>query len=120
MQQPTQQIISLVQDIEHNSFELNVQMIKLNTVQDAIAQLMMRIDEIKYNGWDQDSGMALLSIGEIERTVRLIDMAFLPLKEEMREIVSELNKTSSKAFDLVVRENKKADAPTSTNETYDK
>ncbi|MEK5080489.1 hypothetical protein MKX73_16395 [Solibacillus sp. FSL W7-1436] len=91
-------------------------MIQLDTIQDAIAKLMERIDEIKYKGWDQDGGMAFLSIGEIERTVRLIDMAFLPLKNEMKESVSELNKTSSMTFDIVMKENKKADAPTSTKE----
>lgn len=116
MQQPTEQIIGLVQEIEHNSFELNVQMKRLDTVQNAIAKLMERIDEIQHKGWDQDRGMAFLSIGEIEQTVRLIDMAFFPLRKEMSETISELDKNSSKTFDLVVRENKKADAPTSTQE----
>lgn len=108
------QIEKLIQDIDNSSYQLNAQMIQLDTIQDAIAKLMERIDEIKYKGWDQDGGMAFLSIGEIERTVRLIDMAFFPLKKEMGETISELDKTSSKTFDLVVRENKKADAPTST------
>lgn len=107
MQQNKQQIIGLVQDIEHNSYELNVQMKRLDTVQNAISTLMDRIDEIQHKGWDQDRGMAFLSIGEIEQTVRLIDMAFFPLKKEMSKTISELSKTSSKAFDLVVKENKK-------------
>lgn len=116
MEKRAQQIIGLVQDIDHNSFELNALMVQLDTVQNAVAQLMARIEEIRHKGWDQDKGMASLSIGEIEQTVRLIDMAFLPLKREMKETISELNKTSSKTFDLVVRENKKADAPTSTDD----
>lgn len=116
MQESKQVIRGLVQDIEHNSYELNAQMVQLDTVQSAVAQLMQRIEEIQHKGWDKERGMACYAFGEIEQTVRLIDMAFLPLKKEMRETVRELNKTSSKAFDLVVRENEKADAPTSTQE----
>lgn len=116
MQQTEPRIKGLIEDIEHNSYELNAQMVQLDTVQSAVAQLMQSIEEIQHKGWDKDRGIACYAFGEIEQTVRLIDMAFYPLKKEMSETVSELNKTSSKAFELVMRENKKADAPTSTNE----
>ncbi|MEK4128580.1 hypothetical protein NYE67_02810 [Solibacillus sp. FSL W8-0474] len=113
MQQTIHQIKGLVQDIENSSYELNVQIIQLDAVQDAVAQLMDRIDEIKNNGWNQEKGMACMAIGEIERTVRLIDMAFLPLKREMDKTVKELDTSSKKAYKLFKEENEKADAPTS-------
>lgn len=116
MQQPTKQIRSLITDTNNCSYELNCQMIDLKTVQEAVGQLMERINEIKHNGWHEDKGMAYLSINEIEQTVRLIDMAFYPLTKKICNTVNELDGVASKSFDLVVRENKKADALTSTNE----
>lgn len=104
MQQQRQQIERLVQDIDSSSFELNVQMIKLDTVQDAVARLMEHINEIQHKGWDKDRGMAYLAIGEIEQTVRLIDMAFLPFKKEMNETVKNLKMHSNELYDIVIKQ----------------
>lgn len=97
-----QQIKSLVQNSNNDVYELNAQMIQLEVVQSAIAQLMERIDEITHNEWHKDRGMAYLSILEIEKTVRLIDLGFYPLYTRMRESVNSLEKSSNKVFEMVV------------------
>lgn len=102
MQQIKQQIVELVHEVEHSSYELNVQAIKLDTVQTAVARLMERIDEIVYKGWTEDSSMAYLSINEIEQTVRLIDMAFFPLMKEMSDTIKKLNGDSTQLFEVAV------------------
>lgn len=47
---------------------------------------------------------------------RLINMGFYPLFKEMTKEIKDLNTHADSIFDIVVRENKKADAPTSTEE----
>lgn len=104
MQQITLQLKSLSSDNVNDAGLLNVYMKELNTVQNAVAQLMERIDEIQHKGWDKDKGMAYLAIGEIEQTVRLIDMAFLPLTNRLAETVGELNTSSEHIYKLIVKE----------------
>lgn len=94
---------SVVQDNSSDVYCLSAEMIRLEVVQDAIAQLMERIDDIEHKGWDEDPTMARLSIGEIERKVRLIDMAFYPLFQKMKENIDKIEIHSSKLFDIVVK-----------------
>lgn len=103
MQQITQQLKSLASDNVNDAGLLNLYMKELSTVQNAVAQLMERINEIQHKGWDKDKGMAYLAIAEIEQTVRLIDMAFLPLTNRIGETIVELNTSSEKIFDAVVK-----------------
>lgn len=105
MQQFIKQTTKLAQEVENSSFELNVQVVKLGTVQSAVAQLMERIDDIKLNGWHEERGVAYLSINEIEQTVRLIDMAFYPLMKEMSDTIKELSGNSTQLFEVVTKEN---------------
>ncbi|GEM_PF-6908238 len=53
----------------------------------------------------KDRGKAYYVIGEIEQTLRLIDMAFYPFKKQISKTISELDVTSKKTFELVVKEN---------------
>lgn len=103
MQQQTEQIVELVQEVENSSYELNVQAVKLDTVQTAVARLMERIDGIVHNGWHEDRAMAYLSINEIEQTVRLIDMAFVPLMKEMSDTIKKLSGDSAQLFEVAVK-----------------
>lgn len=75
--------------------KLSAQMIELEVVQGAVASLLERIDDIVHKGWDKDGSMARLSIGEIRDTLRLIDMGFRPLFNEMEEAVNTLQKTDN-------------------------
>lgn len=95
----------LVFESNHQIFGISSDMIKLEVIQNSIAQLMDRIDEITHKGWDRELGMANLSIKEIEKTVRLIDMAFYPLFSSLSENVKKLEKQSSELFDALVKQN---------------
>lgn len=102
------QIKTLVTACNHNTYELSSQMIELEVVQNAVASLLERVDDIVHKGWDKDRGMAYLSINEIRNTVRLINMGFGPLFEQMNNTVDQLHNDSLELFD-VVHKNKKAD-----------
>ncbi|KPN97751.1 hypothetical protein [Lysinibacillus sp. ZYM-1] len=123
----------VVQESSNSVYGLSAQMIQLEVIQGAVARLLERIDDIVHKGWDKDRGMAYLAIDEIRDTVRLIDMGFHPLFKEMSEEVKTLNINADELYETVIKgglkgsikaatneENKKADAPTSTNETYSK
>lgn len=99
-----QQLEKLVHNNNSDVYDLQAQMIQLEVVQNAVAQLLERIDEITYKGWDKDRGMAYLSISEIERTVRLIDLGFYPLYTKMKERVNSLEESSNKILEIVVNE----------------
>ncbi len=99
-----QALTSLAQDNSSDVYELNAQMIQLEAVQIAIAQLMERIDEITHKKWHEDRGMAYMSIIEIERTVRLIDLGFYSLYTKMKERVGSLEESSNKILEIVVNE----------------
>ncbi|MET4563515.1 hypothetical protein ABIA69_004735 [Lysinibacillus parviboronicapiens] len=92
MQQKTQHILEkVVLENSNNFYSLSAQMIQLEVVQQAVAHLMDRIDEIVHKGWDKDRGMAYCAINEIKDTLRLIDMAFFPLFKEMSEEINTIN-----------------------------
>lgn len=94
-------------ETKEQSSVLSANMKKLEVIQNAVSQLMDRIDEIIYKGWDKDLGMAYLSIGEIERTVRLIDMAFYPLFKEMSNEVRSLENTTDQLFSMIKEKDEK-------------
>ena len=93
MQQLSEQIKTQVSSCESKAFDLKAHMIKLETVQAAVAQLLERIEDIQHKGWDKELGMAHFAIGEIEQTVRLIDMAFYPL---FKVLYTKINDTNEK------------------------
>lgn len=93
----------VVQENDADVYCLTAEMIKLEVVQYAVAQLMESIDEIKHNKWNEDPGMARLSIDEVERKVRLIDMAFYPLFKTIKETVDKVGIHSKELFDMVAR-----------------
>lgn len=104
MQQQTQHTLkTVVQENSHNAYELSAQMIQLEVVQGAVAQLMNKIDDIVHNGWDKDGGMAYMAINEIRDTVRLIDMGFYPLFKEMTEEVKTLTIHADELYETVIK-----------------
>lgn len=103
MQQQTQNVLeTVVHDNNHSAYELSAQKIQLEVIQGAVARLLDRIDEIVYNGWDKDRGLAYMAIDEIRDTVRLIDMGFCPLTKSIGQSIEGVNKTSDKLFELIV------------------
>ncbi|MGG2057380.1 hypothetical protein ABFY48_24135 [Lysinibacillus pakistanensis] len=104
MQQHTQYTLeTVVQENSHSVYGLSAQMIELEVVQGAVAKLLERIDDIVHKGWHENSGMAYLSILEIQDTVRLIDMAFYPLFKNITEEVNTLNSHANELFETVIR-----------------
>ncbi|KMY31721.1 hypothetical protein ACZ11_05830 [Lysinibacillus xylanilyticus] len=102
MQQQTQHTLRTVaHENSNNAYNLSVQMIQLKTVQNEVARLLNKLDDITHKGWHENRGMAYLSILEIQDTVRLIDMAFFPLFKEMSQEVDTLNIHAQELFDTV-------------------
>ncbi|WP_336636615.1 hypothetical protein [Lysinibacillus fusiformis] len=104
MQQQTQNLLEKV--IEKNSndaFGLSVQMTDLRVIQQAVANLTNRIDEITHKGWHEERGLACTSILEIQDTVRLIDMAFYPLFKRMSEEVDTLNIHAQELYQRMIK-----------------
>ncbi|MFJ7839906.1 hypothetical protein ACIQXG_10525 [Lysinibacillus sphaericus] len=103
MQQQTQHTLrTVVHENSRNVDNLFAQMIQLKTVQNQVACLLNKLDEITGNGWHEDRGMACLSILQIQDTVRLIDMAFYPLFKEMSQEFDTLNIHAQELFDTVI------------------
>lgn len=102
-----QQTQHLLKDVahknSHTTYNLSAQMIELAVVQGAVGRLLEKLDEIKFKGWDNDPGMAYLSLGEIRDSVRLIDMAFRPLFQEISEDVNTVEKHAETLFNAVVK-----------------
>lgn len=94
----------LVFEINHQTYEFSGDMIGLEVIQKAVAQLIERIDEITYKKWDEDPEMARLSISEIKDSVRLIDMAFHPLYSSINEGVQKLESYSDELFSIIVKQ----------------
>lgn len=104
MQQQTQHLLEkVILKNSNDAVGLSVQLIDLRVVQQAVAKLMNRIDEITENDWHEDRGMACLSILEIQDTVRLIDMAFYPLFKRMEDEVKTLNIHAEKLYETVIK-----------------
>ncbi len=78
-------------------------MIQLEVVQGAVAKLLERIDDIVHKGWHENSGMAYMSILQIQDTVRLIDMAFHPLFKNITEEVNTLNSHAEELYQTVIK-----------------
>ena len=114
MQQQTQHTLeTVVLETSNSVYGLSAQMIQLEVVQGAVARLIERIDDITSKKWHEDRGMAYLSILEIQDTVRLIDMGFLPLYKEISEVVKTLNIHADELYETVIkRESKQLGQPT--------
>ncbi|AHN24219.1 hypothetical protein T479_12045 [Lysinibacillus varians] len=114
MQQQTQNVLeTVVLETSNSVYGLSAQMIQLEVVQGAVARLIERIDDITSKKWHEDKGMAYLSILEIQDTVRLIDMGFLPLFKEISEEVKTLNIHADELYETVIkRESKQLGQPT--------
>lgn len=108
MEQQTQHLLEkVVLENSNDAFGLSVQLNDLRVVQQAVANLTNRIDEITHKGWHEDSGMAYASILEIQDTVRLIDMAFYPLFKRMEDEVKTLNIHAEKLYETVIKNEEK-------------
>lgn len=104
MQQHTQHILeTVVQENSHSVYGLSAQMIQLKTVQNEVARLLNKLDDITHKGWHEDRGMACLSILQIQDTVRLIDMAFYPLFKRLEEDVNTINIHAQELYETVVK-----------------
>ncbi|KOS61960.1 hypothetical protein FJQ98_19315 [Lysinibacillus agricola] len=103
MQQHTQHILeTVVQENSHSVYGLSAQMIQLKTVQNEVARLLNKLDDITHKGWHEDRGLACISILQIQDSVRLIDMAFYPLFKEMSQEVDTLNIHAQELFETVI------------------
>lgn len=103
MQQHTQHTLrTIAYENSSNAYNLSAQMIQLKTVQNEVARLLNKLDDITHKGWHEDRGMACLSILEIQDTVRLIDMAFFPLFKDMSEEVDILEIHARELFETVI------------------
>ncbi|OXS76407.1 hypothetical protein B1B04_05385 [Lysinibacillus sp. KCTC 33748] len=104
MQQQVQHTLrTIAHENNSNASNLFAQLIQLKTVQNEVARLLNKIDEITEKGWHKDRGMAYMSILEIQDTVRLIDMAFFPLLKDMSEEVDTLNIHAQELYETVVK-----------------
>lgn len=113
MQQQTQHILrTVVHENSSNVYNLSAQMIQLKTVQNEVARLLNKIDDITHEGWHEERGMACMSILQIQDTVRLIDMAFYPLFKEMSQEVETLNIHAQELFDTVTEFEQSVDTAT--------
>ncbi len=65
MEQIADKVKSLVNCNSNEVYSLSNQIGRLKVVQNAVARLLERIDEITHKGWHENSGMAYLSILEI-------------------------------------------------------
>ncbi|HEY4622304.1 MAG TPA: hypothetical protein VIH12_00520 [Solibacillus sp.] len=80
---------------------LSVRMVELEVVQSTVANLLERIDEVVHKGWDKDAALATAAIAEIRNTVRLVDMGFRPLFDEMTETVNTFKSQGEKMLNDV-------------------
>ncbi|MFJ7920155.1 hypothetical protein ACIQ6U_10380 [Lysinibacillus fusiformis] len=104
MKQQTQHLLEkVVLENSNDAFGLSVQMTDLRVVQQAVANLTNRIDEITHKGWHEERGLACTSILEIQDTVRLIDMAFFPLFKRMSEEVDTLNIHAQELYERMIK-----------------
>lgn len=97
-------IESLVQDTTNDICDLSSQIKQLRAVQHAVARLMEDIDEITHKKWHEDSGMAYLSILELEKKVRLIDLGFYPLFTKIQETSERAQKNSHELHDILFKQ----------------
>ena len=115
MQQQTQHILKkVVIENSNDASRLSVQMIDLQVAQQAVANLMNRIDEITYKGWHEDRGMACMSILQIQDTLRLIDMAFNPLFKEMTQEIDTINIHAQELYETVIKSESEQSAVAAT------
>ncbi len=104
MQQHTQHTLrTIAHENNSNASNLFAQLIQLKTVQNEVARLLNKLDDITHKGWHEDRGMACISILQIQDTVRLIDMAFFPLFKDMSEEVDTLNIHAQELYETVIK-----------------
>lgn len=96
-------VINAVKNINNKSFDLSTRMIELEVIQGAISQLMERIDEMEVKGFFDRNTAAGMCMVEMQDTVRLIDMAFYPMFENMKKEVDQLESASSILFDIFIK-----------------
>jgi len=94
---------------------ISAQMVQLEVVKGAVARLLERIEDITNKGWHEDSGMAYMSILEIQDTVRLIDMAFYPLFKNISEEVISLNSHAEELYQTVIKSESEQSAVAASN-----
>lgn len=94
----------LVQENSHNVYMLSAAMNELEAIQFAVGGLMNDVDEGISKSYHETPGMAQLFINEIEKKLRLIDIAFLHINKEIQSNVDEIEDYSKQIFDLVVKE----------------
>ncbi|WP_107841367.1 hypothetical protein [Metasolibacillus meyeri] len=103
MKQIAGKVKSLVQDNDFEVYALSAQMTELKVVQGAVGRLLHQLDEITFNKWHEDRGMAAHSIVEMQDMIRLIDMALHPLVKDMQEKVNKVEGYSKDLFDIIVK-----------------
>jgi len=79
------QMENLLFEVADNAWEIVVEMECLGAIRTAVNRLMGSIDETTLNNWHEDKAMARLTIIDMEQRVRLIELAFNPLFDKMRE-----------------------------------
>ncbi|MFJ7371574.1 hypothetical protein ACIQVU_19410 [Lysinibacillus sp. NPDC098008] len=79
------QMEDLLFEAADNARSIVVELEHLNAIRIGVERLMERIEEVIYKKWHENMGVAQLTIIEMEQSVRLLDLAFNPLFEKMRE-----------------------------------
>lgn len=98
-----EQAKALVQENNREVYQLGASMTILNAVQSAVAKLMCDVDEGIYKSYYENPVIAKSFINEIEKKLRLIDMAFYHLNIEMQSEVKKIENTSNELSEIVVK-----------------
>lgn len=97
-----EQVKVLVQENNHNVYALSAAMNELEAIQFAVNNLMSDVNQGVSKGYYKTPGMAQLFINEIEKKLRLIDIAFLHINKEIQSEFKSVEDTSSELFHKVI------------------
>lgn len=103
MQQATEQLKDLVRDNNNIACDISVQREKLAVIKFAVEGVAEEIEGLMSNDSSLDGTTASLYLREFEKKVKLIEMGFLYILEDMQTSVDSLESNSSKLFDMVVK-----------------
>lgn len=98
----SEKLRELVFENNHDVYTLGAAMIDLNAIQFAVCRLMEDVDEGISRKYTEMPGMAELFVGEIEKKLRIIDMAFNTLNKELQSNVKKVERYSRELADIVV------------------
>ncbi len=90
----------LMQNHTTEIMDLSIKMVYLEAIQNAVSQLMERVDEISANNWHIEHGVIYAVFIEIEKALRLIDFAFVSLYDRMDVKINSIKNNSVMITDM--------------------